>query len=80
MNEIGTLVEIVDLALLAAAVYESRVRRKPKNHWRPMAAATLVDLVSEIFLMAPVFIDLAPVSEAVWVSGAGSTCSTIPSA
>jgi hypothetical protein len=60
MNVIGTLVEIVVLALLAAALYESRVRRRPKNHWKLMAAATLINLVSVIFLMVPVFIDLAP--------------------
>ena len=60
MNEIGTLVEIAVLALLVTAVFESRVRRRPRNHWKLMAAATLVNLVSVIFLMVPVFIDLAP--------------------
>jgi hypothetical protein len=60
MNDIGTLVEITVLALLVAALYESKVRRRPKTHWKLMEAATLVNLVSVIFLMVPVFISLAP--------------------
>ena len=60
MNDIGTVVEIAVLALLAAALYESKVKRRPKTHWKLMAVATLVNLVSVVFLMVPVFVALAP--------------------
>ena len=60
MNDIGTVVEIAVLALFAAALYESKVKRRPKTHWKLMGAATLVNLVSVVFLMVPFFIALAP--------------------
>jgi len=60
MNQAGTGMEIVVLVLLVSAVYESKVRRKPKTHWKLMAVATMINLVSVVFLMVPVFISLAP--------------------
>jgi chromate transport protein ChrA len=60
MNLIGTFMEIVVLALLLTAVYESRVRRRPRNHWKIMAAAVVLNLLTVVFLMVPVFIALAP--------------------
>lgn len=60
MNDIGTGVEIAVLALLVVALYESKVKHRPKTHWKLMAAATLINLVSVIFLMVPVFVSLAP--------------------
>jgi hypothetical protein len=60
MNQVGTVMEIVVLALLLTAIYESRVRRRPRNHWKIMAAAVLINLLTVVFLMLPVFIALAP--------------------
>jgi chromate transport protein ChrA len=60
MNQVGAFMEIVVLALLLTAVYESRVRRRPRNHWKIMAAAVLLNLFTVLFLMVPVFIVLAP--------------------
>jgi chromate transport protein ChrA len=60
MNQVGTVLEIVVLALLLTAIYESRVRRRPRNHWKIMAAAVLLNLLTVVFLMVPVFIVLAP--------------------
>jgi hypothetical protein len=60
MNYIGTGVEVLVLALLAAAIYESKVKRRPKTHWKVMAAATIINLAAVVFLMVPVFISLAP--------------------
>lgn len=60
MNQIGTVMEIAVLALLLTAVYESRVKRRPRNHWKIMAAAVLLNVLTVVFLMVPVFIALAP--------------------
>ena len=60
MNAVGTLMEILVLAILVYAVYESRFRRRPRVHWKLMATATLLNIVTVVFLMVPVFIALAP--------------------
>jgi hypothetical protein len=60
LNYLGTVAELAVLALLVAAVYESKVKRRQKIHWQLMGAATLLNLASVIVLMVPVFIALAP--------------------
>jgi hypothetical protein len=60
MNQLGSVMEIVVLTLLLASVYESKVRRRQRNHWMIMAAAVLINLLTVVFLMVPVFIALAP--------------------